>query len=517
VSVRITRRGSGRRALALAAAVATALGAGVLPAAADTEAPPADTGGTASTQGAVEGADWAYAPTTASLGQVAAAIGADRLWERGVTGKGVGVALIDTGVAPVPGLSSGNVVNGPDLSFDSQVEDRRDLDGYGHGTHWAGIIAGNDGVAQRGIAPEATLLSVRVGASDGAVDVTQLIAAIDWVVAHRADPGLNIRVLNLSGGTDGVQDYRLDPLTHAIENAWRAGIVVVSAAGNRGEEGLGALDNPARDPFVVAVGAADTHGTIPAYDDTVPAFSSRGSADRPIDVVAPGQSILSLRDPGSTIDERFPEARVGEHMFKGSGTSQAAAVVSGAAALLLQQRPELTPDQVKALLSETAAPLPRADAAGSGHGLVDVAAAAAAAAPASAAQSWEPSTGLGSLEAARGTSHVADGDVELTGEQDIFGHAWTPGVWAPASAAGTAWDGGTWNGSAWTGECWCGSSWTGDVWTNRTWSNRTWSNRTWSNRTWSNRTWSNRTWSNRTWSVGTWSTELAPNTADGDG
>ena len=457
------------------------------------------------TTGLLGGADWGYAPSVARLPEVAAAIGADDLHARGVTGDGVGVALIDTGVVPVPGLLTGNVVNGPDLSFDSQSPSPN-LDAFGHGTHMAGIIAGNDGTAGgfRGIAPDSTLLSVKVGAHDGAADVSQVIAAIDWVVQHRNDPGLNIRVLNLSFGTDGRQDAAADPLAHAVQNAWRAGITVVVAGGNRGSDHP-SLANPARDPYVIAVGAADTRGTSgSSLDDTVPAFSSRGSYNRRVDVVAPGQSVASLRNPGSYIDVEYPGAVVDERFFKGSGTSGAAAVVSGAAALLLQQRPQLTPNDVKRLLTSTAQPLPQADGAGRGAGLIDAAAASAAARP-YATQSWTRSTGRGTLEAARGTDHVGDDGYDLTGERDIFGKPWQPAVWAPASATQTAWTGGIWNGSDWAGTCWCGTSWTGVTWESRSWSSRSWSSRSWSSRSWSSRSWSSRSWSGDAWESRSWS------------
>ena len=471
------------------------------------------------TLGLVTGADWGYAPSTTRMPEVVSAVHADQLWAKGVTGRGVGVALIDTGVVPVQGLTNGNVVNGPDLSFDGQSPSP-DLDGFGHGTHMAGIIAGNDGTATgfKGVAPDATLLSVRVGAHDGAADVSQLVAAIDWVVAHRADPGLNIRVLNLSYGTDGTQATTLDPLTHAVENAWRAGIVVVVSGGNGGTS-RASVDNPARDPYVLTVGADDTHGTAAStLDDTVPDFSTRGSTSRYVDVIAPGQSVASLRDPGSYVDTEYPGAVVDSRFFKGSGTSQATAVVSGAVALLLQSRPELTPDNVKAMLRSTAQPLPLTPARAQGAGLIDVASAALAARPTST-QTWPRSTGLGTLEGARGSDHVGDNGVDLTGEKDIFGKPWVPSTWAPASTAGTSWSSGTFNGSDWAGACWCGSSWTSLTWSSRTWSSRTWSGRTWSStawdsRTWSSRTWSgsgwdSRTWSSRTWSGSTWSSVTA--------
>ena len=481
-----------------------------------------------STTGLVTGlAGWHYTDAETSLRHVAEVIDADDMWRYGVTGRGVGVALIDTGVVPVDGLTSGNVVNGPDLSFESQVDSLRHLDTYGHGTHMAGIIAGRDadgGTAPfRGIAPRAELTTVKAGSYEGAVDVSQVIAAIDWVVQNRNTGGRNIRVLNLSFGTDGVQDYRLDPLTHAVENAWRHGIVVVVSGGNDGAE-ASKLDNPAYDPYVIAVGAADTHDTVSTLDDTVPAFSTRGAPSRRVDLVAPGQSIVSLRSPGSRIDELNPGARVGERYLKGSGTSQAAAVVSGAVALLLEHRPHLSPDQVKQLLRTTARSMPAADDAGKGAGIVSVYRAAAASVP-SAQQTWPRSTGLGSLHAARGSSLVADDGVDLTGERHILG-AWNPAAWAPASAAGSAWTGGTWAGTAWAGTCWCGTSWASATWSPATWLGTTWagnpwpratgtadddwSGKSWSGKSWSGKSWSGKSWSGKSWSGKSWSAATAP-------
>ena len=147
-------------------------------------------------------------------------------------------------------------------------------------------------------------------------------------------------MLNLSYGTDGVQDYRLDPLTHAVENAWRAGIVVVVPPATSGTD-TRRLNNPAYDPYVIAVGAADTRGTVAAADDIVADVLAAGATPpRRVDLVAPGRSIGSLRDPGSYLDAANPRRRgTATGFFKGSGTSQAAAVVSGAVALLLETGP----------------------------------------------------------------------------------------------------------------------------------------------------------------------------------
>ena len=451
---------------------------------------------------------WLYDGAATSMKEVRTAIGAETLWSRGHTGQGVGVALVDTGVVPVDGLTSGNVRNGADLSFESQTPEVAHLDTFGHGTHMAGIISGRtpggllDLGKFQGVAPDARLMSLKVAASDGAVDVSQVVAAVDWVVEHRNDdPDNPIRVLNLSYGTDGLQGYQVDPLTHAVENAWRAGIVVVVSGGNAGF-GASKLNNPAYDPYVLAVGSSDTRGTAVTGDDVVPPFSSRGDTSRRVDVTAPGRSIVSLRNPGSYLDAAHASARYGADLFKGSGTSQSAAVVSGAVALLLEQRPGLTPDQVKALLRSTASPMPLADAAGRGAGQVNLVAASNAPVP-SAVQGFPRSTGTGSLEAARGSAHVADGDVELTGEHDILG-PWHAAQWAQSSTAGESWVGGTWNGRDWTSGCWCGSSWAGPSWEGRSWAGRSWAGRSWAGRSWAGRSWAGRSWAGDGWAGRSW-------------
>jgi serine protease AprX len=440
------------------------------------------------------------------------------MWQKGWTGSGIDVALIDSGVAPVPGIDL-QVINGPDLSFDSQASNLTDIDTYGHGTHMAGLIAGRDAAIPPGkedeevdhyfvgAAPGARIVSIKVAASDGATDVSQVIAAIDWVVQHRNSDGLNIRVLNLSFGTDGTQDYQLDPLAYAAEVAWQRGIVVVVAAGNSGF-GTPQLNNPAYDPYVIAVGGDDTRGTDDPKDDVIPSWQSRGNALRHPDLVAPGKSIVSLRDPGSFVDEANPGARVGATRFmKGSGSSQAAAIVSGAVATILEQHPELSPDQVKALLMQSAVPLPNADPIAQGAGLINLhrAREAKISTVADAVQTWPRSTGLGSLQLARGSIVTDDDGIALQGEQTIFGDTWDASTWASSSWDGTSWSGGDWTARTWSGDCWCGSSWSA-----RTWSARTWSGSSWSARTWSGRTWSARTWSGAGWSAGSWGGDDAP-------
>jgi serine protease AprX len=434
---------------------------------------------------------WLWEGTATSMASAIASVRADKYL--GMSGKDIGIALIDTGVAPVAGLTGGNVVNGADLSFDSQDPAKRYVDGYGHGTHLAGIIGGRSTGKQdefKGVAPSAKIVSVKVGASNGAVDVSQVIAGIDWVVAHRADdPFFPIKILTLAYGTDGVQSYQLDPLAHAVENAWRAGITVVVAGGNNGS--AASLSNPAIDPYVIAVGAADTNNTVSASDDSVASFTSLGNSARGLDVIAPGRSIISLRAPGSYADVNYPAARVGTNYFRGSGSSQAAALVAGVAALLLENQPYLTPDQVKGVFKKVCSPVGTGAAPrGCMLNLMSTKGAGAQYLP---AQSWPASTGTGTLEGARGSIHLADGASTLTGENDIFG-PFSTATWAAASTKGTAWNGGAWMGRDVTGTEWVKAgvlnSWAGRAWSGRAWSGRAWSDVAWASASWQGKAWS---------------------------
>ena len=259
---------------------------------------------------------------------------------------------------------------------------------------------------------------------------------------------------------------------------------------------------------MLAVSAAQLH---PKYGWINPIWAPSGDGKRNPDVLAPGVSIMSLRDPGSRIDTQHPGGRVADdpRLFLGSGTSQAAAVVSGAAALLIEQRPELTPDQVKQLLTTTATSTFQFDII-KGNGVINLAAAMGATTP-TATQSWTPATGLGSLEASRGTDHVTINGQKLSGEYTVTGAKWDPKAWVKASEAATAWNGtddwsgSTWSGSTWSGSTWSGSTWSGSTWSGSTWSGSTWSGSTWSGSTWSGSTWSGSTWSGSTWSGSTWS------------
>jgi len=446
--------------------------------------------------------------------------GAQAWWSAGFTGAGVDVALIDTGVSPVEGLSTpGKIVYGPDLSFESQSPDLRNLDTNGHGTFMAGIIAGRGSAAVAGsyagdatnflgVAPDARILSVKVAVADGGVDVSQVIAAIDWVVQHRTDDGMNIRVLNLAYGTDSMQRYEVDPLAFAVEQAWKAGIFVVTPTGNAGYAfKTGTLTNPAFDPKIFAVGASDSMGTATQADDTVSSFSSTGSNARTPDVVAPGTHIVSLRVPGSYIDQVYGSTGVVTNMlFRGSGTSEAAAFVSGAAALAIQQRPNITPDTLKRLFLSNTKGLATSSLR-QGDGEIDLSRMLGATAYNPPVQ-WKTidwSTGIGSLELARGTDHLTLDGVVLSGNQDIFGHPFNSAAMAILEAARNSWSGGIWNGNSWSGDSWSGNSWSGNSWSGNSWSGNSWSGNSWSGNSWSGNSWSGNSWSSSSWMGVSWS------------
>jgi serine protease AprX len=356
-----------------------------------------------------------------------------------------------------------------------------------------------------GIAPDARIVSLKVADAFGATDVVQVLIAIDWVVKHRRDGDLDIRVLNLSFGTDATQDYRIDPLAYAVEMAWRRGIFVVVAAGNQGY-GSSKLNAPAYDPYIMAVGASDPNGTRTRTDDIVASFSSRGVASRRPDLVAPGRSVTSLRTPGSFIDTRYPGGRVGPdpaRFFRGSGTSQAAAVISGAAALVIEQREKIKPDQLKRLLMDTAYELPDADPLSQGEGLVDLGAALETATP-GWVQTWPRATGQGTLEGSRGSHHLSDDGIKLKGEIDIFGLGFDAGRWAVRANRGTSFADGKWMGRTWTGDCWCSDSWSGDAWQGRSWTTGTWTGRSWTSASWTGRSWTSTGWTGGAWTGRSW-------------
>jgi serine protease AprX len=297
-------------------------------------------------------------------------------WNAGYTGKGIGVAVIDSGIND----------NHPDLWNSSQSHSRvvyhEDFTGtatsnssgaqydlYGHGTHVAGIIGGNGYLSSgnySGVAPAVNLVDLRVLDSTGSGTDSNVIAAIQQAIALQNK--YNIQAINLSLGRGIAVSYTQDALCQAVESAWKAGIVVVVAAGNYGRlsvdgsDGYGTITAPGNDPFVLTVGAMNSNGSSSQASEVMTSYTSKGPTtyDHVVkpDIMAPGNAIVSLSAAGATLEAEFPTELVtgndgNNDYFTLSGTSMATPVVTGAVALLLQQNSNLTPDQVKALLMQT--------------------------------------------------------------------------------------------------------------------------------------------------------------------
>jgi serine protease AprX len=255
-------------------------------------------------------------------------------------------------------------------------------------------------------------------------------------------------------------------------------------------------------------------GTADTKDDTIGSYSAAangcGNCRNP-DVVAVGSHVQGLRVEGSYIDVNHPEGRLDDRGFRGSGTSQAAAIASGSIALVLQKYPGLTPDQVKQFITANAMILPATGMFRQGGGELDLAGLLTANPGVRTIPRPIPlpGTGIGSLDRSRGSDRLTLDGVTLVGEQDIFGQPFKALPMAIAEALGRSWSGGTWNGRSWSGSDWAGRSWSSTCWTGRSWSGsdwlgRSWSGRSWSGRSWSGGDWSGRSWSGRSWSGGVW-------------
>jgi serine protease AprX len=372
-------------------------------------------------------------------------------------GHGVAVALLDTGVANTPDLN-GRLVRGPDYSSEHDG-----IDHYGHGTFMAGLIAGDGtgsppGSLHQGIAPGATVVSIKVAGADGTTDLSKVIAGIGWAVVHQQD--LGIRVLNLSVGVEPSVPYRQDPLSAAVEIAWASGLTTVVAVGN---DGAGKVTAPGRDPYVLTVGAADNTVSSNPANATMPDWSgtSRKWAEvaKP-DVLAPGVSLVSLRAPGSTIDTMYPDARVDGNYFRGSGTSMSTALTSGMAAIVMQNHPNAAPDDVKGAMIATADPVPAAQIAA---GEVNLTAALAAQADPAWEQHWK--TAL----------------------------PWLRMPWQ--------FDG--WSSTRWSSTRWSSTEWSSTRWSSTRWSSRMW-RRIFESTRWSSASWDSTRWSSTRWSSASW-------------
>ena len=403
-------------------------------------------------------------------------IGVPDAWTQyGAIGRGIGVAVIDSGIAPSPDLA-GRIVASVDFTTGAPGEPLvAPADPGGHGTHVAGLIGG-DGTASAGaytgVAPGANLVDVRVIGAGGATTVSTLLRGMQWVLANKAT--YNIRVANMSLGAAATLSYRNDPLATAAEVLTFAGIAVVVSAGNSGP-GETTVTTPGYDPFVITVGALDDNGTPALDDDSLASWSSRGPTApdgiaKP-DLVAPGRKMVSLRSPGSTLDQMYPDRQVAgtdllaPAYFRMSGTSMAAPVVAGTIALMLERNPSLRPAQLKHRLMGTATPLAFGSPNTTGNGLLNVSAAVGSADSASFVPTNPVSDGFATeMYALLVGQAIAWRDPSYNGGVDSNGVLWSD----------ITWDTIAWNEITWENLSWDAFSWAGITWEEVTWEEITW-------------------------------------------
>jgi serine protease AprX len=374
--------------------------------------------------------------------------------QQGLNGSGVTVAVVDSGLT-----TRNNDFNSENRSriianagFGNQVNNPLDL--YGHGTHVAGIIGGNGAASNglyKGVAPEANLVNLKVSDKDGMTYESSLIDSLQWVYENK--DVYNIRVVNLSMNSTVAQSYHTSPLDAAVEILWFNGIVVVVSAGNNGTgNGPVTIYPPANDPFVITVGATEDKGTGDLTDDNLAVFSAYGATDdgfaKP-DLVAPGRNVVApLSEKASTVYTAHPLHRVGDNYFRMSGTSMSAPVVSGAVALLLQNEPNLTPDQVKYRLMGTANQSWNYNNTQSGAGYLDIQAAVNGTTAESANQGIMPSLMLS------------------TGEEgiDFASVGWNTVGWNTVGWNTVGWNTVGWNTVGWNTVGWNTVGWNTSTW-----------------------------------------------------
>jgi serine protease AprX len=430
----------------------------------------------------------------------------------GNEGKGINIAVVDTGVADVPDLA-GHIKAHVDLTGTGVG------DGYGHGTFMAGLIAASgaaSGGAYRGVAPGANIIDVKVADGDGHTDLVTMLRGLQWISDH-AD---QVDVVSLSLSSGSPLPYQLDPLNEALRGLWRRGVTVVVPTGNDGP-GAGSVTAPGNDPLLLTVGGLDEGGTAAHSDDVVGTWSGRGptwQGDAKPDLVAPGGHVVSLRSPGSEVDTSNPQARIGTQYFRGSGTSMATAVTSGVVAATLSQYPKLRPDTVKDLFVGTtydAAGLSLAG--GGGAGGLDAGAVLTKAGRWNKSQVEKQNSADANAVGKDMAQWAAFEKAMLSGDGDAAtarwnklsraSQDWAARAWAGLDPAARAWANTDWAARAWAGAGpeWAARAWAARAWADADWSARAWADTDWAARAWAARAWADTDWAARAWAADGWS------------
>ena len=378
-------------------------------------------------------------------------------------GAGVRVAVIDTGVSDTAALNraSGRLVDGADASqiadgqYGQAVEGGTYTDGFGHGTFLANIIAGGpvagveNGKKAIGIAPAATVVVVRVARPDGTSSLSKVLGAMDWVIGHHS----SIDVANLSLSHQRPNDaYGADPLTDAVEQVRASGISIVVSAGNE----AGSVGDPGFDPRALTVGAADlATGKVADFSgsDTVKGVLKP-------DVVANGVHVMGILPPGSVLATSPGTTHLDNGLYRGSGTSQAAAVTSGVVALFLAAHPGASPAQVKGSIRCAADNVKGTSRDGAGL------------------------LAATTKVCADDNGQALDGSGDATGEAGFDASSWGASSWGASSWGASSWGASSWGASSWGASSWGASSWGASSWGASSWGASSWGASSWAADDW---------------------------------
>jgi serine protease AprX len=378
------------------------------------------------------------------------------------------IAIVDSGIQARSDFGS-RIIASVNMS---SLPNNSPGDGRGHGTFVAGIAAG-ELPGMTGANPAANLVNVDVLTDSGMGLTSDIINACQWILNHKDQ--YNIRVVNLSLNSSITAPFFIDPLDQAVEQLWFNGIVVVTAAGNYGTGSTpsGVLNSPADDPFVITVGAADLNGSVDPSNATMAPWSAWGSTldgfAKP-ELSAPGRYMTGPVPTDSTLVSERPDAVTSPGYMQLSGTSFAAPVVSGAAANILAQHPDYTPDQVKGALMLTATPLdPSAGAAG-GVGVIQAGAAMDAKHPPNPNQALEQF-------------------VKSSGKHGSKGYSFDAQAWAKLAQSNASWNSASWNSASWNSASWNSASWNSASWNSASWNSASWNSASWDSASWDSVSW----------------------------
>jgi serine protease AprX len=387
------------------------------------------------------------------------------------------IAIVDSGIDPAHTADFGNRVLGQ-VNMTSLTPNSPG-DGYGHGTFVAGIAAGA-APGYAGAAPKANLLSVDVMNDQGQATVADVIKGCDWILANKST--YNIQVANFSLHSANRASVLFDPLDQAVEKLWLNGVVVVAASGNYATDAVntpsGVQFAPGNDPFVITVGAADIGSSLGAGDDQVAPWSAWGYTPdgfmKP-DIGAPGRYMVGpVTANGGLVAER-PDKVVKPGYMQLSGTSFSAPIVAAAAAMLRQQNPTWTPDQVKGALMATALPQSRVKPGALGVGEVNIA--------------------LARMYRGTPPNPNAGLDQYLTKAGDGVTAVFNAAAWQSAAKSNAAWNSAAWGSAAWSDAAWSSAAWSDAAWSDAAWSSAAWGSAAWSDAAWSDAAWSDAAWS----------------------